>query len=244
MTRAPNANHVWTLRIAGATIAMAVLVLLAGPLMAWGLIGWQAGLGMFVMAALLAGLGGIFCLIAIVRKRGNLGVIVAAAAGIAALAIPAAIILEGRKVPPINDISTDTANPPAFEAITADMRGRGSAPLLYDPGFAAIQAKGYPGLTGKNLPVAPAAAFAAALAAAKAQGWTIVASDAAAGRIEATDTVPWWGFKDDVVIRLTPDGTSGSGGTRVDVRSKSRVGKGDLGVNAQRISDFLEALKA
>ena len=132
----------------------------------------------------------------------------------------------------------------SLRVLVPDMRGRGSAPLLYDPGFAAIQAKGYPGLTGKNLPVAPAAAFAAALAAAKAQGWTIVASDAAAGRIEATDTVPWWGFKDDVVIRLTPDGTSGSGGTRVDVRSKSRVGKGDLGVNARRISDFLEALKA
>ncbi|MBC7505868.1 MAG: DUF1499 domain-containing protein, partial [Sandarakinorhabdus sp.] len=60
------------------------------------------------------------------------------------------------------------------------------------------------------------------------------------GRIEATATVPWWGFKDDVVIRLTPAGT----GTRVDMRSKSRVGKGDLGVNAKRINDFLDALKA
>jgi uncharacterized protein (DUF1499 family) len=67
------------------------------------------------------------------------------------------------------------------------------------------------------------------------QGWVIIAKDPAAGRIEATDTVPWWGFKDDVVIRLTPQGT----GTRIDVRSKSRVGKGDLGVNANRIGDYL-----
>lgn len=233
-------QHKWTWGIARATLVAALLVLLAGPLMAWGLLGWQAGLGLFVMAALLAGLGGIFCLVAILRKRGSLGVILAAAAGIAALAIPAAVILDGRNYPPINDISTDTANPPAFVGITAAMRGAGSAPLAYDPGFAAIQAKGYPALTGVTLPMPAAATFDKALAAARAQGWTIVASDAAAGRIEATDTVPWWGFKDDVVIRLTPDGTD----TRVDVRSKSRVGKGDLGVNAKRIGDFLEALKA
>lgn len=233
-------QHKWTWRIARATLVAALLVLLAGPFMAWGLLGWQAGLGMFVMAAVLAGLGGLFCLVAIFRKRGSLGVILAAAAGLAALAIPAAIVAEGRNFPPINDISTDTANPPEFVGITADMRGAGSAPLRYDPGFAPLQAKGYPGLTGITLPAAPAAAFETALKAAKAQGWTIIASDAATGRIEATDTVPWWGFKDDVVIRLTPDGD----GTRVDVRSKSRVGKGDLGVNAKRIGDFLEALKA
>ena len=232
--------HKWTGRIARATLVAAVLVLLAGPLMAWGLLGWQAGLGLFVMAALLAGLGGIFCLVAILRKRGSLGVIVAAAAGIAALAIPAAIVLDGRNYPPINDISTDTANPPAFETITAAMRGAGSAPLAYDPGFAAVQAKGYPALTGVTVAMPTAAAFDKALAAARAQGWTIIASDAATGRIEATDTVPWWGFKDDIVIRLAPDGAD----TRVDVRSKSRVGKGDLGVNAKRIGDFLEALKA
>ena len=232
--------HKWTWSIARATLVAALLVLLAGPLMAWGAIGWQAGLGMFVMAAVLAGLGGIFCLVAIFRKRGSLGVILAAAAGIAALIIPAAIILEGRNFPPINDITTDTADPPAFVGITADVRGPDSAPLAYDPGFAAIQAKGYPALTGITLPTPPAATFDTALAAARAQGWDVVSSDAAAGRIEATDTVPWWGFKDDVVIRLTPEGA----GTHVDMRSKSRVGKGDLGVNAKRISDFLEALKA
>lgn len=230
----------WTWRIARATLVAALLVLLAGPLMAWGLLGWQAGLGMFVMAALLAGIGGVFCLIALFRKRGSIGVVIAAAAGIAALAIPASIIVAGRAYPPINDISTDTANPPAFEAITAETRGPGTAPVTYDPAFAAIQAKGYPALAGIVVADPPAAAFDKALAAAKAKGWEIVATDAASGRIEATDTVPWWGFKDDIVVRLTPEGT----GTRVDVRSKSRVGKGDLGVNAQRIKDFLAALQA
>jgi hypothetical protein len=237
---ATKATGKWTWRIARATLIAALLVLLAGPLMAWGLLGWQAGLGMFVMAALLAGIGGVFCLVALFRRRGSLGVVLAAAAGIAALAIPASIIVAGRAYPPINDISTDTANPPAFVAITAETRGPGTAPVGYDPAFAAIQAKGYPALAGIVLAEPPAAAFDKALAAAKAKGWTIVASDAAAGRIEATDTVPWWGFKDDIVVRLSAEGT----GTRVDVRSKSRVGKGDLGVNAQRIKDYLAALQA
>ena len=230
----------WTRRIARATLVAALLVLLAGPLMAWGLLGWQAGLGMFVMAAVLAGLGGLFCVIAIVRKRSSLGVVLGAAAGIAALVVPAAIVIDARAYPPINDITTDTANPPVFAAITAETRGPGAAPLLYDPAFAAVQSKAYPALAGIVLPAAPATVFDKAVATARAQGFDIVASDRAAGRIEATDTVPWWGFKDDVVIRLTQEGA----GTRVDVRSKSRVGKGDLGVNAKRIDEFLAALKA
>ncbi|MBC7505899.1 MAG: DUF1499 domain-containing protein [Sandarakinorhabdus sp.] len=230
----------WTWRIARATLVAALLVVLAGPLMTWGVLGWQAGLGMFVMAAVLAGLGGLFCLWALLRRRGSLGVVLAAAAGIAAIAVPAAIVIDARAYPPINDITTDTVNPPAFAAITAAMRGPGASALVYEPSFAAIQAKGYPKLAGLVLPAAPDAVFVKAMAAAKDAGWTVIIADAAAGRIEATATVPWWGFKDDVVIRLTPAGT----GTRVDMRSKSRVGKGDLGVNAKRINDFLDALKA
>ena len=140
----------------------------------------------------------------------------------------------GSRVPPINDITTDTINPPAFEAITADMRGPGTAPLAYDPGFAAQQKSGYPKLQALVVGDAPDVAYDKALAAAKTLGWAIIAADAGSGRIEATDTVPWWGFHDDVVVRLTP----ADGGTRIDVRSKSRVGKGDLGVNAKRIADF------
>lgn len=237
---ASQAPGAWTWRVARATLVAALLVVLAGPVMAAGLIGWQAGLGMLAMAALLAGLGGLFCLYALFRRRGSLGVVLAAAAGIAALAVPAAILIDARLYPAINDVTTDLADPPAFEAITADMRGPGSAPMIYDARFAAIQAKGYPALTGVVLPVAPAAAFDQALAVAKSRGWTIVASDASAGRIEATATVPWWGLKDDVVIRLTPEGD----GTRVDLRSKSRIGSRDLGINAKRINDFLDRLKA
>jgi uncharacterized protein (DUF1499 family) len=71
-------------------------------------------------------------------------------------------------------------------------------------------------------------------------GWDIVASDPAGGRIEATDTTFWFGFKDDVVVRVTPQPT----GSRVDVRSLSRVGAGDLGANAGRVRALLAAVKA
>ena len=58
-------------------------------------------------------------------------------------------------------------------------------------------------------------------------------------RIEATDTTPWFGFKDDVVVRLSPI----PAGSRIDVRSVSRVGKSDVGTNARRISAYLSRLK-
>jgi uncharacterized protein (DUF1499 family) len=81
----------------------------------------------------------------------------------------------------------------------------------------------------------PDEVFPRMLAAAEAMDWAIVSSDQASGRIEATATVPWWGFKDDIVVVMSPNGN----GTRVDVRSKSRVGKSDLGVNAARIQEYL-----
>ena len=154
--------------------------------------------------------------------------------------MPAAIIAMGSSVPPINDITTDPANPPQFIAITAETRGPDTAPLAYDPSFAAQQTKAYPQVKPLIVRLPPAEVFPKMLAAANAMDWAIVASDPAAGRIEATATVPWWGFKDDIVVVMSPDGA----GTRIDVRSKSRVGKGDLGVNAERIEAYLGKIAA
>jgi uncharacterized protein (DUF1499 family) len=86
----------------------------------------------------------------------------------------------------------------------------------------------------------PSFVFETALEVAEDMGWEIVASNANEGRIEATATTPWVGFKDDVVIRIRADGPE----TRVDVRSKSRVGRGDMGVNAKRIRAFRDQLVA
>jgi uncharacterized protein (DUF1499 family) len=88
------------------------------------------------------------------------------------------------------------------------------------------------------LSVPPAQAFAQALAAARDMGWEIVAADSAAGRIEATATTFWYGFKDDVVIRVTPSDQ----GARIDVRSESRLGGSDVGTNARRITTYLKKL--
>lgn len=225
----------WTGRIARATIGAAVLVLLAGPATRFGILSWQAGLGMFVVAALLAGIGGLISLVALLRRRGGLVAVIAAVAGVAAFAVPMVTVVAGRSVPPINDITTDPANPPAFVAITAATRGADAAPLGYDPAFAAQQAAAYPDVRPLMVESPPDEVFPRMLAAAKAMDWAIVSSDQASGRIEATATLPWWGFKDDIVVVMSPNGD----GTRVDVRSKSRVGKSDLGVNAARIRDYL-----
>ena len=88
------------------------------------------------------------------------------------------------------------------------------------------------------LALPPAEAFPRALRAARDMGWAIVATDSAAGRIEATATTFWYGFKDDVVIRLAPS----DHGTRIDVRSESRVGGSDIGTNARRIREYFRKL--
>ena len=104
---------------------------------------------------------------------------------------------------------------------------------------AAQQKAAYPEIQPLRLELVPDVAFTQAHEAAKGQGWEIVDTDRSAGRIEATDTTFWYGFKDDVVVRLTPEGSA----TRVDVRSVSRVGLGDVGKNASRIREYLKALQ-
>jgi len=87
--------------------------------------------------------------------------------------------------------------------------------------------------------VAPNIAFERAKGAIEESGWQIVREDPSAGRIEAVATTRWFGFQDDVIVRITAEGS----GSRVDVRSKSRVGRSDLGTNAQRIRAYQRRLQ-
>jgi uncharacterized protein (DUF1499 family) len=103
---------------------------------------------------------------------------------------------------------------------------------------AALQQRAYPDIKPLTLDVPPGQVFDRALAAAKAMGWTIAVADSASGRIEATETTQWFGFKDDVVVRIGAEGS----GSRVDVRSLSRVGRGDFGTNAARVRAYLARL--
>jgi hypothetical protein len=112
--------------------------------------------------------------------------------------------------------------------------------LEYREDVATEQRAGYPDLGPVFLAEPTAQAYQRAVALVRERGWDIVAADEPGRRIEATDTTFWFGFKDDVAIRVSalPDG-----GSRVDVRSVSRVGRSDVGTNARRIRAFLEDLE-
>jgi len=143
-------------------------------------------------------------------------------------------------VPPIHDITTDPDDPPAFEALLP-LRAGAPNPAEYGGAeVAARQRAGYPDLGPLVVAAPPERAYAAALAATLEMGWQIVAAEEDAGRIEASDRTFWFGFTDDIVVRIRPDGA----GSRIDVRSTSRVGAGDAGTNAARIRAFLEETRA
>lgn len=143
-------------------------------------------------------------------------------------------------VPRMHDVTTAPEDPPRYDVLR-EARGPEANDLAYDrETLEPLQRDAYPFVQPVYLDTSPAAAFERALAAARAQGWDVVAADPGEGRIEATDTSFWFGFVDDVVIRLRPE----EGRVRVDVRSVSRVGESDLGANAHRIRRYLERLGA
>jgi uncharacterized protein (DUF1499 family) len=216
----------------------------AGPLHHLGLLGLAGAFGLlkWSLYATLATLAlSIVGLIVDARRWTSMRTAGAAMAlSLVAIGSLGAIVWKGLRVPAIHDITTDTIQPPPFLAILP-LRAGALNPTGYGgPDVAAKQQQAYPDIVPLLLNIPPGRAFDRALAAAKAKGLDIAASDPAGGRIEATDTTFWFGFKDDVVVRVTPQPT----GSRVDVRSLSRVGGGDLGTNAARVRAFLAAVQA
>ena len=166
-----------------------------------------------------------------------MGLAVIAAA--ASFVIPYLQVQTARSVPAIHDISTDLVNPPEFVAI-APLRADAPNPVAYAGDETAEQQRqAYADISTWTSAAAVEQVYEQSLQVVADMGWQLVASDLAEGRIEATDTTTWFGFKDDVVIRLVAT----EQGTTVDVRSKSRVGRSDVGVNAERIRAFLAALQ-
>lgn len=174
------------------------------------------------------------------RRRGFVAAVLALAIGGAAAWAPMTMFLQAVGAPRINDVSTDTADPPPL-VTTLQMRSDAVTAPAY-PGKAAAdqQHQAYPDLQPIVLAVPPEVAFRKVDAVATAMGWEIVARVPGEGRLEAIDTAPWFGFHDDVVVRIRPDGA----GSRIDIRSKSRLGPADLGSNAHRIRAFTAKLKA
>jgi uncharacterized protein (DUF1499 family) len=220
-------------------VAALAAVLLAGPGSRMGWWSFRTGLTVVLKWAAYGGIAALVLSVAALVLGGRRAIAaLALLAGLGALLPPLMFQRTAKSVPPIHDISTDTDNPPAFVAVV-ERRHDASNPVEYGgPEIAAQQHQAYPDLRPVTLSDPPARAFERALEAAKGQGWEIVASAPADGRIEATDTTRFFGFKDDVVVRVKPEGA----GSRVDVRSLSRVGKSDVGKNASRIRAYLRAL--
>jgi uncharacterized protein (DUF1499 family) len=231
----------------GLALALTILAMLAGLGSRWGWWHFSTGFsilrgpvqyGLYLLLAV--------ALVALIHSRpesGRRGFPFAAIAAVLPLFVLGYLIQwqdRAQAAPPIHDISTDTRNPPEFVAI-APLRANAANPVEYAGAEAAVQQReAYPDIQPLVLEMPLENAFDIALAAARDMGWEIVAVDAAARRIEATDRTFWFGFEDDVVIRLTPL----EGRTVLDVRSKSRIGRGDVGTNARRIRSYVDRVRA
>ena len=162
----------------------------------------------------------------------------AAALGVVSAAVPWSYIQTARDWPPIHDISTDTEAPPRFVALLSAREDAGAGSGHGGQAVAAQQLRAYPKLGSVTYRLPPDQVFERALAIARGLGWSIAAAVPDEGRIEANDRSFWFGFTDDVVIRIRSD----ESGSLVDIRSASRVGISDLGVNAARIQAFIDKL--
>ncbi len=177
-------------------------------------------------------------------REGLTGLIGAAAF----LVLPLYHLYMERISPPIHDISTDTEHPPPFKELLT-LRAGAENPPDYDGGqdlvwegeprtVREVQRKAYGDIHSIAILTSPENLFARAQRAAEDMGWSIVAVVPDEGRIEATDTSFFFGFTDDIVIRVKPSGM----GARIDIRSKSRQRENDAGANAERIRAYIKRL--
>lgn len=232
----------------GLAVITLLMILMAGPghRLGWWdfrtgftILRWGAYIG---VAALIVSLTG--CLVLVARpgkhRRGFLWALSGLVMAAIVVGVPLSWLYQAQQVPRIHDITTDTENPPCFVTILP-LRANAPNPAQYGgPEIAAKQQQAYPDIGPARFDLPKEAVFERALAVVRDIGWEIVAAESTEGRIEATDTTFWFGFKDDVIIRITAT----DGGSRVDIRSVSRVGLSDVGTNAQRIRSFLKELKA
>jgi uncharacterized protein (DUF1499 family) len=217
---------------------VAATAFVVGPLLAWlRLVPALVGFVMMGLGGILALVAAVALLVRLVRGRG------ATAGGLVGMVVAVVFVLLARRgagVPRINDFTTDLDDPPVF-VHGATRPANVGRDMAYPPSFAALQRGCCADLQPLRLPLQPAQAFARARAVAEHMPrWTVTDADQPAGVIEVVAESRLFGFQDDVVIRVRPDGADGS---RIDVRSKSRDGKGDLGTNAARIRAYVSALQ-
>lgn len=209
-----------------------------GPSLAYlGVVRPIIGFALFALGGILAVILAVGAIVRLVRGR---GLTLGAVTSLLVATVFLGLIVSGSDHPRINDFTTDVSDPPVFQfaATAPENRGRD---LSYPPAFAAVQQQCCGDLQSVQVPAAPAEAFARALRLAEAQPtWRITHTDAGTGTLEAVATSKLFHFQDDIVIRIRP---KDAGASIVDMRSKSRDGQGDFGVNAARIRQFMVAIR-
>lgn len=170
-------------------------------------------------------------------RRGSLLAVAGIVLGAVAFGVPGNWYRIAKQVPMIHDITTDTENPPVFVAALALRKDAPNSAIYGGPETAEQQHAAYPDIRPLVSDIPPGQTYERARSVARKMCWKIVDENPSEGRIEATATTRWFGFKDDVVIRIAPIGDNGS---RLDIRSVSRVGRSDVGTNARRIRAFLK----
>jgi uncharacterized protein (DUF1499 family) len=240
----------WNARLVVIALALVTIALLLAVLSGFGhRLGWwhfRTGFQLLRWGVYLAIAGcavsGVTLLVAVLRRRLRetfaAGVVFLVAVGV--ISVPLQWLNLARSVPPIHDITTDMHEPPAFEAILPLRADAPNSAEYAGEEIAAQQRDAYPDIVPLELDAGVDEAYAAALATARDMGWEIIAADAGRGRIEAVATTFWFGFRDDVVVRVS----ARDAGTRIDVRSVSRVGRSDAGANALRIRTYLDRLES
>jgi uncharacterized protein (DUF1499 family) len=243
LERAPRAPRYLALLALALAAAALLLLFLSGPGTRFGLWHFRTGFSMMRWAAYLGIAAVVLSALALAlgRRRALLAGGAGLALGALACVLPWSWQREARSYPPIHDVTTDLASPPPFVAVLPLREGATNPPEHPGEETAAVQREHYPDVRPLMMAMPVDSAFLLAAAAAREMPrWEVVDQSRREGRIEAVATTPWFGFRDDVVIRVT----SRAGISRVDVRSKSRVGRGDAGANAARVRAYLERLRA
>ena len=179
-------------------------------------------------------------------SRGMSRVLLALVIDAVVLAYPAYLGLQYRKLPKIHDITTDPIDPPRFEALARLRTGEGVNPAVYAGLYSAEQQRiAYPDIETVELEVPPQRAYEVTLALVTKRKWLVIDErppqlPRRIGRIEAVARTPIMGFREDISIRITPDGEE----SRVDIRSSSRYFESDLGSNAARVTKLMEDINS
>jgi uncharacterized protein (DUF1499 family) len=231
--------------LARLTLVLCVLVaaamILSGLGTRWGLWDWMTGLTILRLSTIVAIgllLWGIVLLVVAAVQRTRREIVILAHAVVLIL-IPLVYVgwhyQVARTVPPIHDVTTDPTNPPQIRPLA----GVPERSLTYDrDAVYTQQAMAYPDIQPLATDQPSAPVFERALEVAHELGWEVVEIDRPNRRFQAVDTTLWFGFKDDVVVRVTPLPV----GSVVDIRSASRVGRSDIGMNAARIRAFFNLM--